>query len=117
MSRLIPAISEATNAVHDANRIRKATPGPVSEYQLTAPDSIVRPQATTGRLRAGLAEYQEHYNAAGPHQGVDQRTPDGNPDAFHGTTADLDSGRTCRKPVLNGLTNECRQPLPELTAS
>ena len=28
-------------------------------------------------LRAVLAEYQEHYNAARPHQGIDQRTPDG----------------------------------------
>jgi Integrase core domain len=26
-------------------------------------------------LRAVLAEYQEHYNAARPHQGIDQRTP------------------------------------------
>lgn len=85
-SRLIPAISEATNAVHDANRIRKATPGPVSEYQPNGTRQHRRPQATTGRLRAVLAEYQEHYNAAGPHQGIDQRTPDGNPDAFHGTT-------------------------------
>jgi putative transposase len=44
-------------------------------------------------LRAVLAEYQEHCNTARPHQGMDQRTPDGNPDAFHGTTADLDSRR------------------------
>jgi putative transposase len=57
-------------------------------------------------LRAVLAEYQEHYNTARPHQGIDQRTPDGDPDAFHGTTADLDSRRICRKPVLNSLINE-----------
>ena len=27
-------------------------------------------------LRAVLAEYQEHYNTARPHQGINQRTPD-----------------------------------------
>ena len=26
-------------------------------------------------LRAVLAEYQEHYNTARPHQGIDQRVP------------------------------------------
>jgi len=57
-------------------------------------------------LRATLAEYQEHYNAARPHQDIDQRTPDGDPDAFPGITADLDSRRIRRKPVLNGLINE-----------
>ena len=57
-------------------------------------------------LRAVLAEYQEHYNGARPHQGIDQRTPDGDPDSFHGTPAELDSRRICRKPVLNGLINE-----------
>ena len=36
-------------------------------------------------LRAVLAEYQEHYDGARPHQGIDQRTPDGDPDSFHGT--------------------------------
>jgi putative transposase len=34
-------------------------------------------------LHAILAEYQEHYNAARSHQGIDQRTPDGDRDAFH----------------------------------
>jgi hypothetical protein len=57
-------------------------------------------------LRAILTEYQGHYNAARPHQGIDQRTPDGDPDAFPGTTANLDSRRIRRKPVLNGLINE-----------
>ena len=44
-------------------------------------------------LRAVLAEYQEHYNTARPHQGIGQRVPD----------------PTCqirRKPVLGGLINE-----------
>jgi transposase InsO family protein len=31
-------------------------------------------------LRAVLAEYQEHYNIARPHQGLGQRVPDGDPD-------------------------------------
>jgi putative transposase len=57
-------------------------------------------------LRAVLAEYQEHYNTARPPQGIDQRTPDGNPDAFHGTTADLHFRRIRRKRILNGLINE-----------
>ena len=33
-------------------------------------------------LRAIRTEYQGHYNAARPHQGIDQRTPDRDPDAF-----------------------------------
>ena len=53
-----------------------------------------------------LAEYQEHYNTARPHQGIDQRTPDRNPGDVHGAAADLDSHRIRRKPVLNGLINE-----------
>jgi putative transposase len=31
-------------------------------------------------LGAVLAEYQAHYNTARPHQGIDQRTPDRDPD-------------------------------------
>jgi putative transposase len=57
-------------------------------------------------LRAVLAEYQEHYNTARPHQGIDQRTPDRNPGDVHGAAADLDSHRIRRRPVLNGLINE-----------
>src|ERR1039458_756028 len=57
-------------------------------------------------LRAVLSEYQEHYNTARPHQGIAQRIPDGDPDASHGSAADLDSRRIRRKPVLNGLINE-----------
>jgi hypothetical protein len=45
-------------------------------------------------LHAVLAEYQEHYNAARPHQDIDQRTPAGDPDTFHGTTADPGSRRS-----------------------
>ena len=53
-------------------------------------------------LRAVLAEYQEHYNTARPHQGIAQRVPDGE----HLIVADLDRERIIRKPVLGGLINE-----------
>ena len=56
-------------------------------------------------LRAVLAEYQEHYNTARPHQGIDQRVPDPGP-APRGTAADLDACQIRRKPVLSGLINE-----------
>jgi putative transposase len=56
-------------------------------------------------LRAVLAEYQEHYNTARPHQGIDQRVPDPGP-APRGTAADLDACQIRRKPVLSGLVNE-----------
>jgi putative transposase len=56
-------------------------------------------------LRAVLAEYQEHYNTAGPHQGLGQRVPDGDP-APRVTAADLGTCQIRRKPVLSGLINE-----------
>jgi putative transposase len=56
-------------------------------------------------LHAVLAEYQEHYNTARPHQGIDQRVPDPGP-APRVTAADLDACRIRRKPVLSGLINE-----------
>jgi len=59
-----------------------------------------------GHLRALLTEYQVHYNAARPHQGIAQRVPDGKHDGGHLTVADLDRGRILRKPVLGGLINE-----------
>ena len=49
-------------------------------------------------LRTVLAEYQVHYNTARPHQGIAQRVPDGEHDGGHRTVADLDRGRTHRKP-------------------
>ena len=55
------------------------------------------------------AEYQEHYNAARPHQGIDQRTPDRNPGDVHGAAADLGSHRIRRKPVLDYLLH---RPFP-----
>ena len=57
-------------------------------------------------LHAVLAEYQEHYNTAQPHQGIAQRIPDRDPHTFHSAAADLDSRQIRRKPVLNGLINE-----------
>ena len=57
-------------------------------------------------LRAVPSEYQEHYNTARPHQGTAQRIPDRDPDASHGSAADLDSRRIRRKPVLSALINE-----------
>jgi putative transposase len=56
-------------------------------------------------LRAVLAEYQEHYNTARPHQGIDQRVPDGD----SGPRVRATDPGTCqisRKPVLSGLINE-----------
>ena len=56
-------------------------------------------------LRAVLAEYQEHYNTARPHQGIGQRVPDPGL-APRVSAADLDSCQIRRKPVLSGLINE-----------
>jgi putative transposase len=59
-----------------------------------------------GHLRAVLTEYQAHYNAARPHQGIAQRVPDRKHDGGRLTVADPDRGRILRKPVLGGLINE-----------
>ena len=56
-------------------------------------------------LRAVLAEYQEHYNTARPHQGIGQRVPDPDP-APRVTAADPGTCQIRRKPVLDGLINE-----------
>ena len=56
-------------------------------------------------LRAVLAEYQEHYNTARPHQGIGQRVPDPGP-APGIIPADLSTRQIRRKPVLSGLINE-----------
>jgi transposase InsO family protein len=56
-------------------------------------------------LHAVLAEYQEHYNTARPHQGIDQRVP-GTESGPCVTTTDLDTCQIRRKPVLSGLINE-----------
>jgi hypothetical protein len=51
-------------------------------------------------------EYQVHCNTAQPHQGISQRVPDDEPDAFRATMTDVDSERIRRKPILGGLINE-----------
>ena len=56
-------------------------------------------------LRAVLAEYQEHYNTARPHQGIGQRVPDPGP-APRGTATDPGTCLIRRRPVLSGLINE-----------
>jgi putative transposase len=56
-------------------------------------------------LRAVLAEYQEHYNTARPHQGIGQRVPDDSPGP-RVTAADPGTCQIRRKPVLSGLINE-----------
>ena len=53
-------------------------------------------------LRAVLAEYQEHYNTARPHQGLRQRIPDHDP-AHRVTAADPGTCQIRRKPILSGL--------------
>ena len=57
-------------------------------------------------LRAVLAEYQQHYNTAGPHQGIDQRTPDAEDHPPCITAGGFDARQIRRKPVLGGLINE-----------
>jgi putative transposase len=63
--------------------------------------TLIRNQA---HLRAVLAEYQEHYNTARPHQGIDQRVPD--PGLAPRVTADPGTCQIRRKQVLSGLINE-----------
>ena len=57
-------------------------------------------------LRAVLAEYQEHYNTARPHQGIDQRVPGTEHHASRVIATDLDTRQIRRKPILSGLINE-----------
>jgi putative transposase len=60
----------------------------------------------THNLRAVLAEYEERYNTARPHQGIGQRVPGTALHAPHVITAGFDSHQIRRKPVLSGLINE-----------
>lgn len=57
-------------------------------------------------LRAVLAQYVAHYNAARPHQGIAQRCPEMDPDQPLATVIDLSAARIRRKPVLGGITSE-----------
>jgi transposase InsO family protein len=56
-------------------------------------------------LRAVLAEYQEHHNTARPHQGIDQRIPDGDPGP-RAVAAGPGTWQIRRKPVPSGLISE-----------
>ena len=57
-------------------------------------------------LRAVLAEYQEHYNTARPHQGIGQRIPDSAHHPPRVIAGDFRIRQIRRKPVLSGLINE-----------
>ena len=57
-------------------------------------------------LRAVLAEYQEHYNTARPHQGIGQRIPDSDYHPPRVIAGDFRIRQIRRKPVLSGLINE-----------
>jgi putative transposase len=58
-------------------------------------------------LRAILAEYQEHYNTARPHQGLHQCVPSADPGP-RVTAADPGTWQIRRKPVLSGLIRRSR---------
>jgi putative transposase len=57
-------------------------------------------------LRTVLAEYQEHYNTARPHQGIGQRTPAARTTLPARAATSLGTERIRRKHILNGLINE-----------
>jgi putative transposase len=57
-------------------------------------------------LCAVLAEYQEHYNVARPHQGIGQRVPNLEHHPPRITAGDFPTRQIRRKPVLSGLINE-----------
>jgi putative transposase len=57
-------------------------------------------------LRATRTEYQQHCNAARPHQGIDQRVPDSERHPPRITAEDCHARQIRRKPVLSGLINE-----------
>jgi len=57
-------------------------------------------------LLAVLAEYQEHYNTARPHQGIGQRVPDAEHQHLCITAGHFHARQIHRKPVLSGLINE-----------
>jgi len=68
-------------------------------------------------VRAGLTDYQAHYNAARPHQGIAQRVPADERDAHPATVTDVDTRQIRRKPVLNGLINASLRSRPRVSAT
>ena len=86
--------------------------GPADECDLRAPDWHPRRELpgptlilNQAHLRAVLADYQEHYTTARPHQGIGQRVP-GTEAGPRVTAPDLGTCQIRRKPVLSGLINE-----------
>jgi putative transposase len=57
-------------------------------------------------LRHVLTEYTRHYNSGRPHQGIDQRIPDEDPDQPTAKIIDLETAGIRRKTILHGLTSE-----------
>ena len=57
-------------------------------------------------LHTILTEYQAHYNAARPHQGIAQHVPADERDAPRASVTNIDIQQIRRKPVLGGLINE-----------
>jgi putative transposase len=53
-----------------------------------------------------LAEYQEHYNTARPHQGIGNRVPDAEQQPPCITAGHFHARPIRRKPALRGLINE-----------
>jgi transposase InsO family protein len=64
------------------------------------------PGSRRKHLRTVLTEYQEHYDTARPHQGIDQRTPGSKDHAPRLAATSLGTERIRRRPILNGLINE-----------
>jgi putative transposase len=57
-------------------------------------------------LHTILTEYQAHYNAGRPYQGIAQRVPDDECNAPRAAVTDIETQQIHRKPVLGGLINE-----------
>jgi hypothetical protein len=57
-------------------------------------------------LRAALAQYAAHYNAARPHQGIGRHVPDDDLDHPIAKIIDPETARTRRKRALGDLTGE-----------
>lgn len=58
-----------------------------------------------GHLQKVLAEYTLHYNGHRPHQSLEQRSPDDDPEV-PAPLIDLAGRRIKRRPVFGGLINE-----------
>jgi hypothetical protein len=81
---------------------------------LSAPDADeTAVLAALGQHRtpdSGLVEYQAHYDAARPHQGMAQLVPDDAPDALRATVTGISTLQLRRKPVLAAWSTNTRAP-------